>query len=66
MTDVVGVGVEVGVVVGVGVTVDDGLKETLGLLLLTSVMVKELVMSFTVNVSVPVFFELTVKVAWPF
>lgn len=49
-----GVGVEVGVGVGVAVE-DEPLKTTLGLLLLVSVILNELVVSCTVSVSVPAF-----------
>ncbi len=59
-----GVGVEVGV--RVGVDVDEPLKTTLGLWLLISVIVKLLVVSWTVKVSVILFWELTVKLACPF
>ena len=61
--DGVGIGVGVSVGAGVGVAVDEPLKTTLGLLLLVSVTANELVVSCIVNVSVPAFCEVTVKVA---
>ena len=62
-------GLEVGVAVGAGVGVaveEEPLKIILGLWLLASVTVKLLVVSCTVRVSVPAFWEVTVKVALPF
>ena len=63
----VSVGVGEGVPVGWGVEVFAGaLNTTLGLLLFVSVTVNEFVVSCTVNVLVPAFSDVTVKLAWPF
>ncbi len=62
-------GLEVGAAVGAGVGVaveEEPLKIMLGLWLLASVTVKLLVVSCTVSVSVPAFWEVTVKLACPF
>ena len=61
----VGVGAEVSGV-GVGAGADELLKTTLGLWLLGSVTVNELVVSCTVNATVPAAAEVTVKLPCPF
>lgn len=50
----------------VGAVADEPLKTTLGLWLFASVMLKELVVSLTLRLTVPAFWEITEKLACPF